>query len=85
VQVWCNGDLSEFNIPLASEDGVDGPVIIDLPQADAASNNHAKRMLLRDVTTCAISQFVPRPVAQPLRRRNLALDGNWRAVAGHPG
>ena len=41
-----HGDLSEFNILL----GADGPVIIDLPQAvDAAGNNHAKRMLLRDV------------------------------------
>src|SRR5450755_545553 len=41
-----HGDLSEFNILL----GADGPVIIDLPQAvDAAGNNHAPRMLLRDV------------------------------------
>ncbi len=41
-----HGDLSEFNILLAA----DGPVIIDLPQAvDAAGNNHASRMLLRDV------------------------------------
>ena len=41
-----HGDLSEFNILL----GADGPVIIDLPQAvDAAGNNHAQRMLLRDV------------------------------------
>ncbi len=41
-----HGDLSEFNILL----GEDGPVIIDLPQAvDAAGNNHAQRMLLRDV------------------------------------
>ena len=41
-----HGDLSEFNILLA----FDGPVIIDLPQAvDAAGNNHAQRMLLRDV------------------------------------
>jgi len=41
-----HGDLSEFNILL----GADGPVIIDLPQAvDAAGNNHAERMLLRDV------------------------------------
>lgn len=40
-----HGDLSEFNILL----GADGPVIIDLPQAvDAAGNNHAQRMLLRD-------------------------------------
>ena len=50
VRMLCagvvHGDLSEFNILL----GVDGPVIIDLPQAvDAAGNNHAKRMLLRDV------------------------------------
>jgi RIO kinase 1 len=41
-----HGDLSEFNILL----GAAGPVIIDLPQAvDAAGNNHASRMLLRDV------------------------------------
>ncbi len=41
-----HGDLSEFNILL----GASGPVIIDLPQAvDAAGNNHARRMLLRDV------------------------------------
>ena len=41
-----HGDLSEFNILLAG----DGPVVIDLPQAvDAAGNNHAQRMLLRDV------------------------------------
>jgi RIO kinase 1 len=41
-----HGDLSEYNILL----GGDGPVIIDLPQAiDAAGNNHAPRMLVRDV------------------------------------
>jgi len=41
-----HGDLSEFNILL----GADGPVVIDLPQAvDAAGNNHAQRMLRRDV------------------------------------
>ena len=50
VRMLCagvvHGDLSEFNVLLAA----DGPVIIDLPQAvDAAGNNHAKRMLLRDV------------------------------------
>ena len=50
VRMLCagiiHGDLSEFNILLGS----DGPVIIDLPQAvDAAGNNHAERMLLRDV------------------------------------
>jgi RIO kinase 1 len=50
VRMLCagvvHGDLSEFNILLAE----DGPVIIDLPQAvDAAGNNHAPRMLMRDV------------------------------------
>ncbi|MBK1715760.1 PA4780 family RIO1-like protein kinase [Rubrivivax gelatinosus] len=50
VRMLCagvvHGDLSEFNILL----GQDGPVIIDLPQAvDAAGNNHAPRMLMRDV------------------------------------
>jgi RIO kinase 1 len=50
VRMLCagvvHGDLSEFNILLSA----DGPVIIDLPQAvDAAGNNHAKAMLLRDV------------------------------------
>ena len=45
-----HGDLSEFNILLGHEDGAAVPVIIDLPQAvDAAGNNHAQRMLLRDV------------------------------------
>ena len=50
VRMLCagvvHGDLSEYNVLL----GADGPVIIDLPQAvDAASNNHARRMLERDV------------------------------------
>jgi RIO kinase 1 len=41
-----HGDLSEFNVLL----GPDGPVVIDLPQAvDAAGNNHAFKMLERDV------------------------------------
>lgn len=41
-----HGDLSEFNILV----GPDGPVIIDFPQSvDAASNPHAKKLLLRDV------------------------------------
>ena len=45
-----HGDLSEFNILLGATDGEPTPVIIDLPQAvDAAGNNHAERMLLRDV------------------------------------
>jgi RIO kinase 1 len=57
-----HGDLSEFNILLGHENGVDGPVIIDLPQAvDAAGNNHAQRMLLRDVENLRnfFGQFAP--------------------------
>ncbi len=62
VRMLCagvvHGDLSEFNILLAA----DGPVIIDLPQAvDAAGNNHAKRMLMRDVDNLRgfFGQFAP--------------------------
>jgi RIO kinase 1 len=62
VRMLCagvvHGDLSEFNILLAQ----DGPVIIDLPQAvDAAGNNHAQRMLLRDVANLSgfFGQFAP--------------------------
>jgi RIO kinase 1 len=57
-----HGDLSEFNILLAHSDGADVPVIIDLPQAvDAAGNNHAQRMLLRDVANLRdfFGQFAP--------------------------
>ena len=66
VRMLCagvvHGDLSEFNILLAHADGVDVPVIIDLPQAvDAAGNNHAQRMLLRDVANLRdfFGQFAP--------------------------
>jgi RIO kinase 1 len=50
VRMLCagvvHGDLSEFNILV----GAAGPVIIDLPQAvDAAGNNHAPKILERDV------------------------------------
>ena len=76
VRMLCagvvHGDLSEFNILLGHEPdkdatnpadpGKDSPVIIDLPQAiDAAGNNHAQRMLLRDVTNLRdfFGQFAP--------------------------
>jgi RIO kinase 1 len=71
VRMLCagvvHGDLSEFNILLAhgpTEGGAyaDFPVIIDLPQAvDAAGNNHAQRMLLRDVGNLRnfFGQFAP--------------------------
>ena len=53
-----HGDLSEFNVLVDEQ----GPVIIDLPQAvDAAANNHAERMLARDVNkiTSYYSLFAP--------------------------
>jgi RIO kinase 1 len=63
VRMLCAGivhaDLSEFNILMAA----DGPVIIDLPQAvDAAGNNHAERMLKRDVNNLRIffGRFAPK-------------------------
>ncbi len=72
VRMLCagvvHGDLSEFNILLTHTpgadggEGVDAPVIIDLPQAvDAAGNNHAQRMLLRDVANLRdfFGQFAP--------------------------
>jgi RIO kinase 1 len=66
VRMLCagvvHGDLSEFNILLGHHDGQDTPVIIDLPQAiDAAGNNHAQRMLLRDVANLRdfFGQFAP--------------------------
>lgn len=72
VRMLCagvvHGDLSEFNILLAhipgegDRPGADEPVIIDLPQAvDAAGNNHAQRMLLRDVANLRdfFGQFAP--------------------------
>jgi RIO kinase 1 len=62
VKMLCaglvHGDLSEFNVLL----GPDGPVIIDLPQAvDAAGNNHAFKMLERDVGNMAayFGQYAP--------------------------
>ena len=66
VRMLCagvvHGDLSEFNVLLAA----DGPVIIALPQAvDAAGNNHATRMLLRDVEN--LSSFFGRFAPELLR------------------
>ena len=53
-----HGDLSEFNILLASE----GPVMIDLPQVvNASGNNAAFAMLERDVNNVrsTLGQFAP--------------------------
>jgi RIO kinase 1 len=69
VRMLCagvvHGDLSEFNILLAHSGEPNSesfPVIIDLPQAvDAAGNNHAQRMLMRDVGNLRdfFGQFAP--------------------------
>lgn len=62
VKMLCagliHGDLSEFNVLMAA----DGPVIIDLPQAvNAAGNNSAAAMLIRDVEnmTRYFGRFAP--------------------------
>jgi RIO kinase 1 len=62
VRMLCagliHGDLSEYNVLVDAN----GPVIIDLPQAvDAAGNNNAGRMLVRDVDklTANFSQYAP--------------------------
>ncbi|MEH6455317.1 MAG: PA4780 family RIO1-like protein kinase [Cocleimonas sp.] len=62
VRMLCvgtvHGDLSEFNVLLDDY----GPVIIDLPQAvNAAANNNAKSMLMRDVENMVnyFGQFDP--------------------------
>ncbi len=75
-----HGDLSEFNILL----GADGPVIIDLPQAvDAAGNNHAPRMLVRDVDNLRrfFGRFAPELFATDYGKEIWAL---YESGALHP-
>ncbi len=75
-----HGDLSEFNILL----GAEGPVIIDLPQAvDAAGNNHAPRMLVRDVDNLRrfFGRVAPELLASDYGKEIWAL---YRAGALHP-
>jgi RIO kinase 1 len=62
VRMLCagiiHGDLSEYNVLVDAA----GPVVIDLPQAiNAAANNQARQMLLRDVDNLAtyFGQFAP--------------------------
>ncbi len=75
-----HGDLSEFNILL----GAEGPVIIDLPQAvDAAGNNHAQRMLVRDVDNLRrfFGRFAPELLATDYGRE---IWGLYESGALHP-
>mgnify|MGYP001249930984 CR=1 FL=1 len=62
VRMLCcgliHGDLSAYNVLV----GPDGPVIIDFPQVvNAAGNNAARTMLLRDVNnlTASLGAFAP--------------------------
>ncbi len=67
-----HGDLSEFNILVAS----DGPVIIDLPQAvDAAGNSAAGAMIERDVGNLAVyfGRYAPALLASQYGKEIWAL------------
>lgn len=62
VRMLCcgliHGDLSAYNVLV----GPQGPVVIDFPQVvNAAGNNNARSMLLRDVNnlTAALGRFAP--------------------------
>lgn len=62
VRMLCagvvHGDLSDFNVLL----GTQGPVIIDFPQSiSAASNQNARKLLLRDVDNLHrfLAQYAP--------------------------
>ena len=62
VRMLCagvvHGDLSDFNVLMAA----DGPVLIDFPQSvDAAGNQNARKLLLRDVANLErfLSRFAP--------------------------
>jgi len=72
VRMLCagvvHGDLSDFNVLL----GVDGPVLIDFPQAvDPAHNQNARKLLLRDVDN--LHRFLDR-FAPARARRGYALE-----------
>ncbi len=70
-----HGDLSEYNVLV----GIDGLVIIDLPQAvNASGNNNARSMLERDVEniTAYFGQFAPELLSTDYGREI------WRLYAG---
>ena len=76
VRMLClgliHGDLSEYNVLVAP----DGPVIIDLPQAvDAAGNQNARAMLLRDVHNIrdTLARFAPELADTPYGEEMWAL------------
>jgi RIO kinase 1 len=68
VRMLCagvvHGDLSDFNVLM----GVDGPVVIDFPQAvDASQNQNARTLLLRDVGNLHrfLARFAPAQAPRP--------------------
>ncbi|MEX1364357.1 MAG: PA4780 family RIO1-like protein kinase [Nannocystaceae bacterium] len=76
VRMLCAGvvhaDLSDFNVLMAA----DGPVIIDFPQAvDPATNNGARRLLMRDVDNLLsfLERFVPGSRRRPYAEEMWAL------------
>ena len=86
VRMLCagvvHGDLSEFNILVGS----DGPVIIDLPQAvDAAGNNHAPKILERDVGNLRnyFGRYAPELLATNYGKEIWALYEAGGLAAGH--
>ncbi len=87
VRMLCagvvHGDLSEYNILV----GHDGPVIIDLPQAvDAAGNNHAPKILERDVANLrnCFGRYAPELLATDYGREIWALFEAGKLEPGTP-
>ncbi|XXU74490.1 PA4780 family RIO1-like protein kinase [Sorangium sp. So ce1151] len=69
-----HGDLSDFNVLMSA----DGPVIIDFPQSvDAAKNQNARQLLLRDVDN--LHRFLTRFV--PEQRRAAYGEEMWELYA----
>jgi RIO kinase 1 len=67
-----HGDLSDFNVLMAA----DGPVVIDFPQAvNAARNQNARKLLLRDVDNLQhfVQRFAPGRRALPYAQEMWAL------------
>jgi len=78
-----HGDLSEYNVLIDA----DGPVIIDLPQAvDAAGNNSAEALLLRDVENLKIwfSRFAPELLTTDYGREIWAIYKSGKLVTDTP-
>ncbi|WP_434045578.1 MULTISPECIES: PA4780 family RIO1-like protein kinase [Sorangium] len=78
VRMLCagvvHGDLSDFNVLMSA----DGPVIIDFPQSvDAARNQNARKLLLRDVDN--LHRFLARFV--PEQRRPAYGEEMWELYA----